>query len=247
MGPNPLADPCRGLPSSCSSSRNGIGHGLQLAVELVGPLFSSARLFSILMFVVSFSIVAFATPSLFGAIRGGAYFVIAAFVFISIILVVFVYHETAHKTLEELSEVFGEKGFVNVMGAEVPDPSSAMMTMHMSNRERNMSRSRTAMSMGVGISVGIPMHARVLTGGVVESGIGAAPVHSSRGSTQLEKELRPKPLRVPSSSTSSVEGQNLGLPAEGRIGGRLSVGAGGHSALTSQATLIGVDSEELKK
>jgi hypothetical protein len=64
--------------------------------------------------IYCFSIVAFATPPLFGAIRGGSYFIIAGFVFISFMLVIFVYRETAHKTLEELSEVFEDKEYIVV-------------------------------------------------------------------------------------------------------------------------------------
>ncbi len=53
-------------------------------------------------------IVAFITPPLFNALKGGYYFVIVGFVFISLILVITVYKETAHCTLEQLGEVFGD-------------------------------------------------------------------------------------------------------------------------------------------
>jgi hypothetical protein len=54
-------------------------------------------------------IVAFITPPLFNAISGGYYFIIVGFVTISFFLVWFVYRETAHCTLEQLSAVFGEE------------------------------------------------------------------------------------------------------------------------------------------
>jgi Sugar (and other) transporter len=61
-------------------------------------------------------IVAFITPPLFNAISGGYYFVLVGFCIISGIFVYFVYPETAHVTLEQLSQVFN-----NII---VPDPES---------------------------------------------------------------------------------------------------------------------------
>ncbi|KAG2051358.1 general substrate transporter [Suillus hirtellus] len=54
-------------------------------------------------------IIAFITPPLFNAINAGYYFVLVGFCIISVIVVWFVYPETAHHTLEELGEVFGDK------------------------------------------------------------------------------------------------------------------------------------------
>jgi Sugar (and other) transporter len=60
-------------------------------------------------------IVAFITPPLFNAISGGYYFVLVGFCIISGVFVYFVYPETAHVTLEQLSQVFG---------IIVPDPEN---------------------------------------------------------------------------------------------------------------------------
>ncbi|PCH38061.1 general substrate transporter [Wolfiporia cocos MD-104 SS10] len=54
-------------------------------------------------------IIAFITPPLFSAIGGGYYFILLGFCVISGVFVFFVYPETAHRTLEELGEVFGDK------------------------------------------------------------------------------------------------------------------------------------------
>ncbi len=53
-------------------------------------------------------VVAFVTPPLFDIISGGYYFVLLGFCVISGIVVFFVYPETAHVTLEQLSQVFGD-------------------------------------------------------------------------------------------------------------------------------------------
>ena len=50
--------------------------------------------------------VAFATPPLFAALHGAYYFVLVGSCVISGIVVYCVYPETAHRTLEELAEVF---------------------------------------------------------------------------------------------------------------------------------------------
>ena len=83
------------------------------------------------------SVVAFATPPLFDALRGGVYFIIVGFVCISLFLVLLVYRETAHKTLEELSEVFGDTAFINIAQVMVPDASQARLSMHMSPKARS--------------------------------------------------------------------------------------------------------------
>jgi hypothetical protein len=145
-------------------------------------------------------------------------------------LAIFVYRETAHKTLEELSEVFGEKGFVNVSAVMVPDISEARMTMHTSNRARGMSTSRSATGMWRGIG---------MSGGVAEGGIGGTPVYQSRSAAHLEKGVSPKALKTANSSDSAP-----GLSSsKGKGDGRLSVvsagGTGEDSAMTSQATIAG--------
>ncbi|KAH9977994.1 general substrate transporter [Lactifluus volemus] len=60
-------------------------------------------------------IIAFITPPLFNAISGGYYFVLVGFCIISGVFVYFVYPETAHVTLEQLSQVFS---------VIVPDPEN---------------------------------------------------------------------------------------------------------------------------
>ena len=62
-------------------------------------------------------IIAFITPPLFSSIAGGYYFLLLGFCVVSGIFVFFVYPETAHRTLEELGEVFGDK----VTDDQVPD------------------------------------------------------------------------------------------------------------------------------
>lgn len=53
-------------------------------------------------------VVAFVTPPLFDVISGGYYFVLLGFCILSGIVVFFVYPETAHVTLEQLAQVFGD-------------------------------------------------------------------------------------------------------------------------------------------
>ncbi|KAG8825219.1 hypothetical protein FRC17_008794 [Serendipita sp. 399] len=84
-------------------------------------------------------VIAFATPPLSQSLRGGIYFIIVGFVCISILLVIFVYRETAGTTLEELSEVFGDVAFDNVTNVAVPDMKEARQSMHLSPRRRSTS------------------------------------------------------------------------------------------------------------
>jgi len=53
-------------------------------------------------------VIAFITPPLFRVLSGGYYFVLAGFCIISGIFVFFVYPETSHVALEQLSQVFGD-------------------------------------------------------------------------------------------------------------------------------------------
>ncbi|KZT09441.1 general substrate transporter [Laetiporus sulphureus 93-53] len=69
-------------------------------------------------------IIAFVTPPLFAAIHGGFYFILLGLCVISGIFVYFVYPETAHRTLEELGEVFGDKG-----GAEEELKADVLLTV----------------------------------------------------------------------------------------------------------------------
>jgi len=54
-------------------------------------------------------IVAFITPPLFDVMNAGYYFLLVGFCLLSFLVVWFIYPETAHKTLEELGEVFGDR------------------------------------------------------------------------------------------------------------------------------------------
>lgn len=164
------------------------------------------------------SIVAFATPPLFAKLRGGTYFLIVLFVTISIFLVIFVYRETAHCTLEELGEIFGDSP-VDTGKVIVPDAketSAAMVSMHsntrthvgshMAGKSRGRSVSRSGMGMG-------------MLGSVMESGVDTMPVHNS------------SPRKTQS---------RRGLAADEQ-------GKGGASAMTSQATLDGSGSSMREK
>lgn len=66
-------------------------------------------------------VIAFITPPLFNAISGGYYFILLGFCIISGIVVFFLYPETAHVTLEQLSQVFGEAA-PDLEGAETLTP-----------------------------------------------------------------------------------------------------------------------------
>jgi hypothetical protein len=78
-------------------------------------------------------IVAFITPPLFNAINAGYYFVLVGFCIISLVVVWFVYPETAHHTLEDLGEVFGDK----VMDDEGPAREQAERSAIAIQRERS--------------------------------------------------------------------------------------------------------------
>ena len=54
-------------------------------------------------------IIAFITPPLFQVMNAGYYFLLVGFCVISFLVVWFVYPETAHRTLEELGQVFGDR------------------------------------------------------------------------------------------------------------------------------------------
>ena len=118
----------------------------------------------------------FATPSLFVALRGGAYFIIALFVIVSVIFVIFFYRETASYTLEETSEVFGDSS-AGVGQMVIPNErrtTPATIVMHCYRLGGHLGR-RGGMAEetnGVGTRMG-------MLGSVMESGVDASPVHSS--------------------------------------------------------------------
>ena len=67
-------------------------------------------------------VIAFITPPLFDAISGGYYFVLLGFCIVSGVVVFFVYPETAHVTLEQLSQVFGDTSVLDPEKVETVVP-----------------------------------------------------------------------------------------------------------------------------
>ncbi|KAF8268265.1 general substrate transporter [Lactarius quietus] len=67
-------------------------------------------------------IIAFITPPLFNAISGGYYFVLLGFCIISGMVVYLVYPETAHATLEQLSQVFDDTSVLDSGRVETAVP-----------------------------------------------------------------------------------------------------------------------------
>ena len=67
-------------------------------------------------------VIAFITPPLFDAISGGYYFVLLGFCIVSGVVVFFVYPETAHVTLEQLSQVFGDTSVLDPEKVEIVVP-----------------------------------------------------------------------------------------------------------------------------
>ncbi|KAF8166012.1 general substrate transporter [Crassisporium funariophilum] len=67
---------------------------------------------------ISNFIIAFITPPLFSALKGGYYFLLLGFCVISGIFVFLVYPETSGKTLEELGNVFGDGREKGLAGTE---------------------------------------------------------------------------------------------------------------------------------
>ncbi|KAH9077386.1 general substrate transporter [Lactarius deliciosus] len=83
-------------------------------------------------------IIAFITPPLFDAISGGYYFVLVGFCIISGVVVFFVYPETAHATLEQLSQVFGDTSVLD------PEKVETMVPQHPSEQTRSTTTSKDA-------------------------------------------------------------------------------------------------------
>ena len=97
-------------------------------------------------------IVAFVTPPLFAVLHGGYYFILVGSCVISGVVVYFLYPETAHRTLEELGEVFKDgvvadlekprvgansgtmgRGWLEVAPPQAgEEPSSSSSTLHAS-------------------------------------------------------------------------------------------------------------------
>ncbi|KAG8218823.1 general substrate transporter [Butyriboletus roseoflavus] len=73
-------------------------------------------------------IIAFITPPLFEVLNAGYYFLLVGFCILSFIVVWFIYPETAHKTLEELGEVFGDRVTEDDKLAQVAAEQSASET-----------------------------------------------------------------------------------------------------------------------
>ncbi|KIJ70478.1 hypothetical protein HYDPIDRAFT_164502 [Hydnomerulius pinastri MD-312] len=70
-------------------------------------------------------IIAFITPPLFAVMKAGYYFLLVGFCLISLGVVYFIYPETAHRTLEELGEVFGDQVMEEDKVAQVEAEKSA--------------------------------------------------------------------------------------------------------------------------
>ncbi|KAH9045617.1 general substrate transporter [Lactarius pseudohatsudake] len=83
-------------------------------------------------------IIAFITPPLFDAISGGYYFVLVGFCIVSGVVVFFVYPETAHATLEQLSQVFGDTSVLD------PEKVETMVPQHPSEQTRSTTTSKDA-------------------------------------------------------------------------------------------------------
>ncbi|KAH7931278.1 general substrate transporter [Leucogyrophana mollusca] len=84
-------------------------------------------------------IIAFITPPLFSAIKAGYYFLLVGFCFISLVVVYFVYPETAHRTLEELGEVFGDKVMDDEAAAhEIAERNAAALRGQVGSAIENM-------------------------------------------------------------------------------------------------------------
>ncbi|KAH9062137.1 general substrate transporter [Lactarius vividus] len=83
-------------------------------------------------------IIAFITPPLFDAISGGYYFVLVGFCIVSGVVVFFVYPETAHATLEQLAQVFGDTSVLD------PEKVEAVVPQHPSEQSRSTTTSKEA-------------------------------------------------------------------------------------------------------
>ncbi|KAH9050009.1 general substrate transporter [Lactarius hengduanensis] len=83
-------------------------------------------------------IIAFITPPLFDAISGGYYFVLMGSCIVSGVVVFFVYPETAHATLEQLSQVFGDTSVLD------PEKVETMVPQHPSEQTRSTTTSKDA-------------------------------------------------------------------------------------------------------
>ena len=80
-------------------------------------------------------IIAFITPPLFNAISGGYYFILVGFSIVSGIFVFFVYPETAHATLEQLSQVFGDTSVLD------PEKAGTVIPQYTSGTTRSTTTS----------------------------------------------------------------------------------------------------------
>jgi len=117
-------------------------------------------------------IIAFITPPLFDAISGGYYFVLLGFCIISGIVMFFVYPETAHATLEQLSQVFGDTSVLDPEMVEtvVPQLPSEQTRPTTTSKDTDTDKlllasqdtsavSRASSSTALeGVPLGIPMH-----------------------------------------------------------------------------------------
>lgn len=110
-------------------------------------------------------IIAFITPPLFEVMNAGYYFLLVGFCIISFIVVWFVYPETAHKTLEELGEVFGDRVSDEDRLAQVAAEKSAdatklvaasVLTARVDDSELTLRMSDDDIANGVGSDKNLP-------------------------------------------------------------------------------------------
>ncbi|KAF8450325.1 general substrate transporter [Boletus edulis BED1] len=80
-------------------------------------------------------IIAFITPPLFEVMNAGYYFLLVGFCIISFFVVWFVYPETAHKTLEELGEVFGDQAEAENSASETKVAAVSVLTARIDDSE----------------------------------------------------------------------------------------------------------------
>jgi len=107
MGTNALASRCRDLSYGSNSFHTYINQADRIIQHLQRARAKGMALANISDWGFNF-LTAFVTPALFEVLKGGFYVLLVSSCVISFVVVYFVYPETAHKSLEELGEVFGE-------------------------------------------------------------------------------------------------------------------------------------------
>ncbi|KAF9222049.1 general substrate transporter [Gyrodon lividus] len=110
-------------------------------------------------------IIAFITPPLFDVMKAGYYFLLVGFCIISFLVVWFIYPETAHRTLEELGEVFGDRVMEEEKVAQVEAKTSAQgarkvaasgLTTRVDDSEVTLRMSEDVVAVGTGSVKDLP-------------------------------------------------------------------------------------------